>query len=737
MVSVTHLYAEGTSKDYLDANEWIESLADQWPASGIEQITKAWQFIEQHYPPSSGGSEPSSLQRAIGVANILAELRLDPDTLTATLLHEAARGKTMLPLEQIQEQFGKAIADLVSAISKMDAISLLTLEQVQPGEHTESLRKMLLAMAEDIRVVLVKLAKRLYHMRHLALYLDKQEQQQHFAQQTMDIFAPLANRLGLGHIKWELEDLCFRYINAKTYKETACLLAEKRIDREKYISDFMETLRCELDKEGLSADITGRPKHIYSIWKKMQKKHKSFDELFDIRAVRILVDTLPQCYTALGIVHSLWQYIPGEFDDYIATPKANNYRSIHTAVAASQGKIVEIQIRTKAMHEEAELGIAAHWKYKEGEQGGGNLDEKIAWLRQLLEWREDVAEADDLSDYFRNEAISDRIYVLTPKGQVVDLSYGATPLDFAYHIHTEVGHRCRGAKINGRIVPLTYTLQSGDRVEILTVKEGEPSRDWLSPHSGYLKTTRARNKVRNWFNLQDSDEHIAAGRSHLEKELQKLNLSEVSFEKLAQSLDYRDADDLLLHLGRGEIKAVQLTQALQKVTGIYPQDEASDVITPRKRSSKKGGKPNSVNIQGVGNLLTNFALCCKPVFGDPIIGFITQGRGITIHRQNCANVMQNEKNAARWIEVEWGDDQQQNFTVSIAVTAIDRHGLFRDISGVFSNEKIGVLEVNSRTDKKEHTAHVQFTVEIPNLELLSRVLTLIAQLPSVLEVKRL
>jgi GTP pyrophosphokinase len=640
-------------------------------------------------------------------------------------------------MDDIRAGFGGTIARLVDGVTKMKLIRTyksLPDTDKQERAQAENLRKMLLAMAEDVRVVLIKLADRIHNMRTLAaLPPDKQRR---IAKETLDIYAPLANRLGIWQLKWELEDLALRYLDPELYKRVAVMLDERRIDREHYLARFVEQLDTELKRIGLNAEVTGRPKHIYSIWRKMERKKIGYHQIYDLRAVRILVDSIPDCYKALGVVHGLWQYIPGEFDDYIATPKENNYQSIHTAVIGPEGKTVEVQIRTREMHERNELGVAAHWRYKEGMKDAGSLDRKVAWLRQLLEWKDEVADAGDFVERFRTEMFEDRIYVFTPKGKVVDLPRGATPLDFAYHIHTEVGHRCRGAKVNGRMVQLTTPLETGQQVEIVTVKEAMPSRDWLNPHLGYLRTSRARAKVQHWFRQQDHDKKILAGRAILERELKRLGLINVSQEKLAAALDYPHPDDLFIAVAHGDIKTARYLQTAQTLQEARPgAGEAAAVVLqkPARQKPAAGG----FKIQGVGNVLTHMAHCCKPVSGDEIRGYITVGRGVTIHRSDCPNILRSlGRNPERVIIVDWGGSTQQTYPVDIHITAFDRHGLLNDITAVVANEKINVIAVNTRTDSRDHTVRMSLTLEIPDIDTLSRVLARINQLPNILQVRR-
>jgi GTP pyrophosphokinase len=627
------------------------------------------------------------------------------------------------------------MVDGVTKMKMIRAYKSLPDSDKQERVQAENLRKMLLAMAEDVRVVLIKLADRIHNMRTLAaLPIDKQKR---IAKETLDIYAPLANRLGIWQLKWELEDLSLRYLEPELYKRVARMLDERRIDREQYITQFVARLQEELKKIGLAAEVTGRPKHIYSIWRKMERKKIGYHQIYDIRGVRILVDSIPDCYKALGVVHGLWQYIAGEFDDYIATPKENHYQSIHTAVIGPDGKTVEIQIRTREMHERNELGVAAHWRYKEGTKDAGNFDRKVAWLRQLLEWKDEIADAGDFVERFRTEVFEDRIYVFTPKGNVVDLPRDATPLDFAYHIHTEVGHRCRGAKVNGRMVPLTTPLETGQQVEVITVKEAMPSRDWLNPHLGYLRTSRARAKVQHWFRQQDHDKNVAAGRSLLERELKRLGLSKVNQDRLAEALGYPHPDDLFVAVAHGDIKSTRYLQAAQ--TLLEARTEAASgppaVIVQKPVRQKPGA--GGFQIQGVGNVLTHIANCCKPVPGDEIRGYITLGKGVTIHRDDCPNILRSgARSPERVIVVDWGDSSQQTFPVDIQIKAFDRQGLLNDITAVVANEKINVIAVNTLSNSKDHTASMSLTLEIPNIELLSRVLAKINQLPNILQVRR-
>ena len=698
-----------------------------------DQLRRAASLAARAHAGQQRVSGEPYVLHSLAVAKILADLGLDHETLAAAILHDVVED-TGIGLEDLKRDFGPRIAGLVDGVTKMRVIQ--EFQNLPEGSRrvqaqAENLRKMLLAMAEDVRVVLIKLADRLHNMRTLAALTG--EKQQRIARETLDIFAPLANRLGIWQMKWELEDLAFQYLDPAAYRHTAGLLAEQRVDREAYIGRIVNTLLQELSQAGITAEVTGRPKHIYSIWRKMQNKGKEIGKIFDVHAVRVLVGDIRDCYAALGVVHSLWQHIPGEFNDYIATPKENNYRSIHTAVIGPEGKMVEIQIRTHEMHTQAEWGVAAHWRYKEGLRPDKQFDSKISWLRSLLDWKDEIAEAAEFVDQFKSEIFSERVYVFTPKGNIVDLPAGSTPLDFAYDIHSDIGHRCRGAKVNGQMVPLTYPLKTGDRVEILTVKEGGPSRDWLSPHLGYLHTSKARTRVTRWFREQNYDASVAAGRAVLEREFHRLGLSDIKFEKLAQRFEFQKVDDFLEATGRGDIKPAQIVNAMQELAG---QDFRTEQPAIAPRAPGAPAKPSGVTIQGIGNLLTRMAKCCNPLPGDPIVGFITRGQGVTIHRQNCRNALRHhDQHEERLIEVSWGVEAGRTYPVEVQITAHDRPGLLRDVTSLLANEKINVLGVSTAMDKQQ-MARMTFTLDIPDIETLSRILALLDQIPNVMEVRR-
>ncbi len=733
------VYVESTVKDAsleeaAGRNAWLDSLAEGRSADEVALIRRAVDLAERAHREQTRASGEPYLAHAIAVADILAGLRMDHETLAAAILHDVVED-TSITLEDIEQACSPAVAHLVDGLTKMKVIGeYQAAEQGNKKEQVkaESLRKLLLAMAEDVRVVLIKLADRLHNMRTLQ-HLPPHKQQR-IARETLDIYAPLANRLGIWHVKWELEDLAFRYLEPQAYKEIAKSLDERRVDRQRYIDKVLSTLREELERAGITADVKGRPKHIYSIWKKMQRKGLSFHELYDVRAMRILVDTIPDCYHALGVVHTLWPHIAKEFDDYIATPKENRYRSIHTAVMGPDGKTIEVQIRTHEMDSESELGVAAHWRYKEGGKSNRDFEQKVAWLRQLLEWKDEESSAGDFIDRFKSEVFQDRVYVLTPQGEVVDMPQGATPLDFAYYIHTEVGNRARGARVDGRMVPITYELKSGEQVEILTARQGEPSRDWLNPHLGYLKTSRARAKVRHWFTQQALERNLTEGRAVLEKELRRFSVSDLPLEQLAAQFGFDQLDPFLLAIGRGDINTSQIVRALQKQVVPPPaEDESLHISAPTPGKGSEGG----IHIHGVGNLLTTMARCCKPAPGDAVVGYITQGRGVTIHRRDCRNILNMAADKrVRLIEVDWSSKQRQTYPVDIEILAFDRQGLLRDITSILSNEKINVLSVNTQTDKQNYSVRMQLTLEIANIDELSRVLGRIGQLPNVTEARR-
>jgi GTP pyrophosphokinase len=737
MVSVRDSRLGISSKDDLDIGHWLRSLAPSRTPEEMQVIERACALAMQAHAGQLRASGEPYFQHVLAVANILADLRMDHETIAAAILHDVAEDTVVAP-EEIEREFGHTIARLVDGVTKMKLIrAYKSLPERDKQERTqaENLRKMLLAMAEDVRVVLIKLADRTHNMRTLSALPP--EKQIRIARETLDIYAPLANRLGIWQLKWELEDLSLRYLDPALYNRIARLLDERRVDRDRQVADFMLVLQQELGRAGIEATLSGRSKHIYSIWRKMERKNVDYHQIRDVRGVRVLVDSVADCYKALGVVHGLWQYVTGEFDDYIATPKENGYQSIHTAVIGPEGRTFEVQIRTQAMHESNELGIAAHWRYKEGAKGDEGLNRKVAWLRQLLEWKDEIADAGEFVDRFRNEVFEDRIYVFTPKGNVVDLAAGATPLDFAYHVHTEIGHRCRGAKVNGRMVPLTYALETGQQVEILTVKEGGPSRDWLNPHLGYVRTSRARNKIQYWFRQQDRDKNIVSGRLGLEREFKRLGLSNVNYEKLAEGLGYPQPDDLFIAVSHNEIKPSRYLQVAQGLADSEGRTDTGELPLLRRPAARRP-QDSALSVEGVGNVMTHVAHCCRPVPGDEIRGYVTVGRGVSVHRSDCPNILRYAMRCPeRIIVVEWGARAELTFPVEVEIRAFDRKGLLSDVTSILANEKINVTAINTRSNSRDHTADMLLTLEIPNIDVLSRVLTKINQLPNVLKVRRL
>ncbi|MDH1104889.1 GTP diphosphokinase [Pseudomonas otitidis] len=730
----------------INLEAWLDHVLSLDPVLDRAVLKQACEFARDAEQQANAAQNlwaegTSSFQTGLEIAEILADLKLDQESLVAAVIYRGVReGK--IPLADVQQRFGPVVAKLIEGVLRMAAISasLNPRQSMVLGTQTqvENLRKMLVAMVDDVRVALIKLAERTCAIREVK---NADEEKRHrVAREVFDIYAPLAHRLGIGHIKWELEDLSFRYLEPDQYKKIAKLLHERRLDREQYIADVMNQLRQELTAAGIKSDISGRAKHIYSIWRKMQRKGLQFSQIYDVRAVRVLVPEVRDCYTALGIVHTLWRHIPKEFDDYIANPKENGYRSLHTAVIGPDGKVLEVQIRTHAMHEEAELGVCAHWRYKgtDVKTSSNHYEEKISWLRQVLEWHEELGDIGGLAEQLRVDIEPDRVYVFTPDGHAIDLPKGATPLDFAYRVHTEIGHNCRGAKINGRIVPLNYSLQTGEQVEIITGKQGSPSRDWLNPNLGYITTSRARAKIVHWFKLQARDQNVAAGKAMLERELARLALPPVDYEKLAEKCNLRTAEDMHAALGAGDLRLAHVVSNAQQL--VEPErgtSEQLELIPRRSTGQYKPGKRGDVQIQGVGNLLTQMAGCCQPLPGDPIVGYITLGRGVSIHRQDCASALQlASREPERMIQVSWGPVPVQTYPVDIVIKAYDRSGLLRDVSQVLLNERINVLAVNTRSNKEDNTASMLLTIEIPGLDALGRLLAKIAQLPNIIEARR-
>ncbi len=679
----------------------------------------------------------ASFFTALEMVEILSNLHLDQDALVAAALYRSVR-EGRLELDLVQQRYGSVVHKLIDGVQRMAAITVMNASQHdsqilgQSEAQSETIRKMLVALVDDVRVALIKLAERTSAIRAVK---NKPEKRYRVAREVFDIYAPLAHRLGIGHIKWELEDLSFRYLQPLAYKKIAKLLDEKRLDRQRYIDEAIAQISSSLENEGVQAEIVGRAKHIYSIWRKMQRKGIGFSQVYDIRAVRILVPDIKSCYTVLGVIHGLWRNIPNEFDDYIANPKENGYRSLHTAVIGPMGKVLEVQIRTGSMHEEAEFGVCSHWRYKGADGASKNTigyEEKIAWLRQVLDWHEESGDSLDISDHLQHA--QDRVYVFTPDGHVVNLQFGSTPLDFAYHIHTEVGHRCRGAKVNGRIVPLTYTLQTGERVEILTGKENAPRRDWLQSNLGYLKTTRARSKVQHWFRQQAKEDNILAGRYLLEKEFKRLGLTSIDYKTIASGLNCSTVDDMYAAVGSGDLSSMQVIKTAHALLGREtPKQPVLQTVAPSQHDGA-----GDISISGVGNLLTHIAGCCKPLPGEAIVGYITVGRGVSIHRQDCKKLLHLQAvEPERIVEVSWAGRKTETYPVDIEIEAYDRQGLLRDITFMLSNEHINVISMSTDTDVKSHMASMRLRVEVPGLAELANLFAKLNGLPNVANVRRI
>ncbi|MBS3803086.1 MAG: GTP diphosphokinase [Oleiphilaceae bacterium] len=742
MVKVREDYAL-TPDGHIDVNGWIRKIQSQVHLDNLEQFRRAceksaqidFQAFREDRLWAPGAS---SFRTGIEMAQVLAELHMDQASLVAAILYRAVR-EERVSLAEIRQEFGDEIATLIDGVQQMAVISTIhhplkgnVLGQSQG--QLDNVRKMLVTMIDDVRVALIKLAERTCAIR--AVKEVASDKRMRVAREVFDIYAPLAQRLGIGHIKWELEDLSFRYLHDTAYKKIAKLLDEKRLDRDSYVRDVLCTLEAALKAAGIKAELSGRAKHIYSIWRKMRRKGIDFSQVYDVRAVRVLVPDIRDCYGALGIVHGLWRHIPNEFDDYIASPKENGYQSLHTAVVGPDGKVMEVQIRTRKMHEEAELGVCAHWLYKGTDKGNRSTgyEAKINWLRQVLEWQEDLGDVSEVMGELNNDVTPDRVYVFTPEGHVVDLPESATPVDFAYRVHTEVGHACRGARVNGRIVPLTYSLKTGDQITILTSNKSAPSRDWLNPSLGYIHTSRARNRVAHWFKEQDRDRNIADGRAILEDEFTRLSLSGADFNAVAQKVKYREVDDLFAAIGAGDLKPAHVATVAQQMMEPRAEQPALKLRTPPRKGYDTA---SDIEIQGVGNLKTQVARCCKPLPGDPIGGYITMGRGVTVHRDDCMTFLHlKDHEPNRIIEVNWGGKAEAVYPVDIGIEAYDRSGLLRDITQVLSSSRCNVLAMNTHSNEDDNTASLTVTVEISSLEQLARLLAQIRGLPNIMDVRR-
>ena len=724
----------------IDLGQWLRGLPTEHSEIETSRLLAACEMAQDALNARGLDSgdwalESNCFVAGLDTALILSELQVGTDCLLAGILYRAVR-EQRVTAEQVAAAFGAGVAQLIEGVSRMAAIGELRSSGDLPvlGQaegQKDNIRKMLIALVDDVRVALIKLAERTCAIRAVK---NDDKRRLPVAREVFDVYAPLAHRLGIGQLKWELEDLSFRYIYGDAYRKIARLLDGKRVERDQFIAQVKDELARALGNAALKFEIEGRAKHIYSIWRKMQRKGIGFSQVYDIRAVRILVPEIKDCYATLGLVHGLWHNIPNEFDDYIANPKENGYRSLHTAVVGPEGKVLEIQIRTWQMHEEAELGVCAHWRYKgtdAAKRSASTYEEKIAWLRQVLDWHEETGDTGDVAEQFSFQMAQDRVYVFTPQGDVVNLAQGATPLDFAYHVHTEVGHCCRGAKVNGSIVPLTYTLVTGERVEILTSKDGVPKRDWLQPGLGYLRTSRARAKVQHWFKAQAREDNVDAGRHLLEREFKRLALTSIDFQRIARKVQQASVEDMYAAVGSGDLSSAQVLNAAQGLI----ENRGPQLKLARPGS---GVHRDQVQVRGVGNLMNHMAGCCKPLPGDAITGFITQGRGVSIHRADCGRMIRlMEASPERIIDVEWGLSPRDNYEVDVVIEAYDRQGLLRDITGLFANARINVLSINTQTNKNRNTATMRMRVEVPNLGSLSKLLERINRLKNVVSAARL
>jgi len=714
---------------------WCEQLLFEKEQFDIDLFSEAQKLILNKTSNLPGHVNECS-EQSIQTAIILSELHVDSTTLVAALIYPFVATE-QISIKDLDNPIFFELVTKLKGVKSMDAVRGLQANQ-SVGDDTvqiENLRKMLMVMVDDVTVVLIKLAERLYSLRKAKDW--SVEKQSTIAREVRDVYAPLANRLGVGHIKWEMEDLAFRYLNKHSYIEIAKHLAEKRVARESYVNRVLEDIQKSILALDIKAELMGRAKHIYSIWKKMQRKKVGFEEIYDVRAVRVLVPKIQDCYSVLGAVHGLWKHIPREFDDYIATPKENGYRSLHTAVIGPQGNTLEVQIRTHRMHQESELGVAAHWKYKEGATSkGSGYEAKIAWLRQLLEWQDELVDSKQLAKEFESQVFDERVYVFTPQGKLIDLPAGSTALDFAYRVHTDIGHRCRGAKSNGRIITLTHLLETGQRIEILTSKTGGPSRDWLSEQRGYLKSSRARNKVQQWFKLQDKDKNATAGKLLLEKELKKNALEVEDYKKLVTHFNYNSNEELFAGIGAGDKgvhQVINAVRALQQPTQTVTRENG----LKKKPSLTKRSSSNDILVEGVGNLLTRMAGCCKPIPGDEISGFVTLSRGIMIHRSDCRYLLSSrETSPKKVLAVSWTHQVNKHYLIDLVIRAYDRKGLLSDITLLLSNEKVSVTLLNTRVDHKQLEVRIDLQVELDNLANVSRIINLIEQLPNIIFVNR-
>ncbi len=727
-------------------DQLMENLPDYYTPLDRDVAQRAYEAAVQAHAEQKRQSGEPYINHCVAVASILSDLRMPAEVVAAGLLHDTVED-TSMQLIDLRHQFGDVVANLVDGVTKL--ASLPRVSRSDQGEDddkdipspeqisrrkkqiaTEAMRKTFLAMNDDVRVVLIKLADRLHNMRTLGF--TKPEKQRRIAQETLDIYAPLANRLGIWQIKWELEDLSFRYVNPEKYKEIAEQLSDRRSAREEQVVQIVEVIQHTLLKANIKTEVSGRPKHIYSIHRKMMEKGKTFEMVRDVRGVRLLVPDLPSCYAALGIIHSHWPPIPGEFDDYIAAPKNNNYQSLHTAVIYDDGRPLEVQIRTHEMHVNAELGIAAHWRYKEGARRDQKYEQQILRLRSMMDWGKDVEDAQEFIDSMKSDVLKEeRVYVFTPKGDIIDLPSGSTPIDFAYHVHTDIGHRCRGAKVDGKLVPLDFVLKGGQRVEILTSKQGGPSRDWLNASLNMIKTQRTASKIRLWFKKQDREQNLSQGRQMLEREFHRLGLGEVNLEALSRQLDYKTTDDMFVDLGCGDV-------SINRIISLIAEEEIREAELVASKPKSDPTTTEAISVLGLRGILTSMAKCCNPMPGDPIVGYITRGRGATIHRQDCPNILRSTERE-RLVRVAWGE-QERTYPVPIRISAFDRQGLMGDVSNLLNNEGVNIVDVNVRIEHdnpRADLADIRLIVEVRDIVQLSRVLNRVENLANVLDAQRI
>ncbi len=736
-----------SSKGVVAIEDLLAQLPEKYTDADRELIQRAYRAAEEAHRAQKRNSGEPYITHCIAVAKILSDLKVQPEVVAAGLLHDTVEDTT-ITLDDLSRDFGDTIRNLVDGVTKLTQLPRVSRGDQHAEENgaaeenqsapallgrkedivSETLRKTFIAMGKDVRVMFIKLADRLHNMRTLS-YMPEHKRKR-IAKETLEIFAPVANRLGIWQIKWELEDLAFSYDNPEKYKEIADLLAEKRPEREAQLEAIKVNLAKLLESHSIKSEISGRPKHIYSIYRKMQRKGKSFDRVLDIRAVRLIVADIPSCYAALGVIHTTWRPIPGEFDDYIAAPKNNFYKSLHTAVFYEDKRPLEIQIRTPEMHMESEYGVAAHWRYKEGTKGNDkNYETFINSLRSMVELESEARDAKEFVESMRSDVFQDRVYIFTPRGDIIDLPVGSTPIDFAYHVHTDIGHSCRGARVNGKLVSLDHKLKTGDQVEIILApkREGAPSRDWLNPNLGLVQTQRARSKIKTWFKKQEDEINLAQGRAALENELQKLGLSEdVNFEKTARNLNFKTPDEMFLALGNGDLQ-------INKVVKQFAQEEETNAnifkLTP---SSAASTSTDAIEVVGLKGVLSSMAQCCNPMPGDPIVGYITRGRGATIHRQDCPNILQTKDNE-RLLRVGWGH-VERTFPVPIHLKAYDRPGLVSDVSNMLTDENINITNVS--VNMADSIANLRITIEVRDITQLSRILNRIDSLPNIIEVHR-